>query len=143
MEEQLREYEQELKTREQKKAKRIHEVDNENDKYKITSHVHDEMGKLMHHDETGTACGKACLGMTTEAGGGGWLDPELCAKARREEVEYFRRHKMYTRVSRETALAETDKSHPGKPSVRARRVAQGVEDTQGQNSTPRRSRWRR
>ena len=28
---------------------------------------------------------------------GGWLDPELCAKARREEVEYFRRHNMYER----------------------------------------------
>ena len=32
---------------------------------------------------------------------GGWLDPELCAKARREEVEHIRRHKMYVRVPRE------------------------------------------
>ena len=66
---------------------------------------------------------------------GGWLDPELCAKARREEVEYIRRHKMYKRVSRETCLrktgkalirtgwAETDKGQPGKPNVRARWVA--------------------
>ena len=63
----------------------------------------------------------------------GWLD--LCAKARREEMEYIRRHKMHTRVSRETCLretgtapiktgwAETDKGQPGKPDVRARWVA--------------------
>ena len=66
---------------------------------------------------------------------GGWLDPELCAQARREEVEYIRRHKMYTRVPRETCLretgkapiktgwAETDKRQPGKSNVRARWVA--------------------
>ena len=64
-----------------------------------------------------------------------WLDPELCAKARREEVEYIRRHKMCTRVSREACLretvkvpiktgwTETDKRQPGKPIVRARLVA--------------------
>ena len=64
-----------------------------------------------------------------------WLDPELCAKARREEVEYIRRHKMYVRVPREVCLretgkapiktgwAETDKGQPGKANVRARRVA--------------------
>ena len=63
---------------------------------------------------------------------GGWLDPELCAKARREEVEYIRRYKMYVRVPREVCLreagkapiktgwAETDKGQPGKPNVRAR-----------------------
>ena len=65
---------------------------------------------------------------------GGWLDPELCAKARREEVEveYIRRHKMYVRVPREVCLheigeatiktgwAETDKGQPGKHNVRAR-----------------------
>ena len=45
----------------------------------------------MHHDEQellskweGWHCGENI---------GGWLDPELCAKARREEVEYIRRHK--------------------------------------------------
>ena len=66
---------------------------------------------------------------------GGWLDPELCAKARREEVEHIRRHEMYTRVPREvcpretenapikTRWAETDKGQPGKPKVRARWVA--------------------
>ena len=66
---------------------------------------------------------------------GGWLDPELCAKARRDEVEHICRHKMYTRVPREacpretgrapikTGWAETDKGQPGKPKVRARWVA--------------------
>ena len=41
---------------------------------------------------------------------GGWHDPELCAKARREEVEYIRRHKMYVRVPREVCLHETGKA---------------------------------
>ena len=66
---------------------------------------------------------------------GGWLDAELCAKERGEEVEYIRRHKMYTRVTREvcpretgrapikTGWAETDKGQPGEPRVRARWVA--------------------
>ena len=71
-----------------------------------------------------SACGKDGMGTTTK---GGWLDPELCAKARREEVEYIRRHKMYTRVPRDVSLrdgwAETDKGQPGKPNVRARWVA--------------------
>ena len=64
------------------------------------------------------------------------LDPELCAKARREEVEYIRRHKMYVRVPREVCLREAGKGtpsrqrgrrptreQPGKPDVRARCVA--------------------
>ena len=51
--EQLREDEQELKTREQKKAKdakSIRGIVSEN-KNKGTSHVQDEMENLMHHDE--------------------------------------------------------------------------------------------
>ena len=52
MEEQLREDKQELKTREKKKkakdAKRIRGIFHEN---KGTSHVQDEMEKLMHHDK--------------------------------------------------------------------------------------------
>ena len=54
-------------------------------------------------------------------------------KARREEVEYIRRHKVYTRVEtclRETGNAhikagsvETDNGQPQKPNVRARWVA--------------------
>ena len=75
----------------------------------------DEMEKLMHHDEC-SACRE-------------WLDLGLCAKARREEVEYTHRHKMYTGVPREVCLretgeapiktgwAETDKGQPGMPNV--------------------------
>ena len=51
-----------------------------------------EMEKLMHHDE------QELLSL--------WL----CAKARREEVEYIRRHKMYTRVPREVCLRETGRA---------------------------------
>ena len=63
----------------------------------------------------------------------------MCAKARREEVEYIRRHKMCTRVSgemclRETGRApiktgweETDTGQPGKPNVCARWVAKEYE----------------
>ena len=65
----------------------------------------------------------------------GWLDPELCAKARREEVEHIRHHKRYTRECKERrscvrrrkhpsgGWVETDKGQPGKPNVRARWVA--------------------
>ena len=76
--------------------------------------------------------GRVALGIQQRRGG---VDPELCAKARREEVEHIRRHKMYTRVRREVCLhetgkvpiktewAETDKGQPGKPNVHARWVA--------------------
>ena len=127
-EEQLREDKQELKTQEQKK-KAMGIVD-EN---KGTSHVQDEMGEIQCTTRAGTAqlVGRAHW----DDNKGGWLDIDLCAKARREEVEYIRRHKMYTRVSRETCQketgkapiktgeAETDKGQPGKPNVRARWVA--------------------
>ena len=87
----------------------------------------------MHHDEQELL--SVWEGWLWDDNQGGWLDPELCAKARREEVEYIRRHKMYTNVSREACLretgrapiktgwAETDKGQPGKPNVRARWVA--------------------
>ena len=55
----------------------------------------------MHHDE------KALLSFWRWADTkGGWLDPELCVKARREEVEYIRHHMVHTRVPRETCLRE-------------------------------------
>ena len=53
-----------------------------------------------------SACGE---GWHWDDNKGVWLDPELCARARREEVEYIRRHKMHTRVSREVRLRETVK----------------------------------
>ena len=55
MEEQLRDDQQELKTREQKKkakdARRIRGIVHENDKNKRTSHVQDEMVKTHVQDE--------------------------------------------------------------------------------------------
>ena len=86
----------------------------------------------MHHDEQVLSVWE---GWHSDDCKGGWLDLELCARARREEVEYIRRHKMYTRVSRETCLretgrapiktgwAETEKGQPGQPNMRARWVA--------------------
>ena len=92
------------------------------------------MGKLMHHDEQELlSVWEGCHWDDNK--GGGRLDSELCAKARREEVEYIRRHKILTSVPREACLrdtgkapirtgrAETDKGQPGKNHVRARWVA--------------------
>ena len=105
----------------------------DNDKIKGTSHVHGEMGNsCTTMNRHCSPCGKAGIGMTTEAGG--WT--RSCAP--RHDVRRwsaFHRHKMYTRVPRETCLcetgkapiktgwAETDKGQPGKPNVRARSVA--------------------
>ena len=137
VEEELGEEQQELKTREKKKkakdAKRIRGTVHENDNNKGTSHVQDEMEKLVHHDDQELFSVRE--GWHWDDNKGEWLDLELCAKARRVEVEYIRRHKMYTRVSRETCLretakapiktrwAESDKGQPRKRNVRARWVA--------------------
>ena len=51
----------------------------------------DEMVQLVHHDEQGLL--SLWEGWHWDDNKGGWLDPELCAKAGREEVEYIRRHK--------------------------------------------------
>ena len=102
-------------------------------------HVQDEMRKLTHHDD------QALLSLwqgwhwyDTE---GGWLEPEVCARARREEVEYIRHHKKNTRVPRDTFLretgkaliktgwVETDQGHPGKANVRVRWRAKGKRHT--------------
>ena len=91
---------QELKTREQKKkakdAKRTRGTVHENDKNKGTSHVQDEVWKLMHDDEQELL--SLWEGCCWDDNKGGELDPELCAKASGEEMEYIRRHKMYTKV---------------------------------------------
>ena len=82
-------------------------------------------GKVRHHDE------QELLSFWWHWGDnfGGCLDLELCAKARREEAEYVRRHKMHTGFPRETCpretakaptktgWAETDKGQPGKPNA--------------------------
>ena len=123
--------------REQKKkakdAKRIRGIVHESDKSKGTSHAQEEMEKLMLHDEQELL--SLWEGWQWNDNNGGWLDPELCAKARREEVDHIRRYKICTRVSREVCLcetgkapintgwAETDKGQSGKPNVRARWIA--------------------
>ena len=137
MEEQLKEDQQEPETREHQRkvedAKRIRRTVRENNKNKHLSHVQSEMGKLMHYDEQELL--SVWDAWHWDDNKGGWLDPNLCAQARREEVEYIRRDKMHKRVSRETCLretgkapiktgwAETDKGQPGKPNARARWVA--------------------
>ena len=115
--------------------KKIRGIVHENDKNKRMSHVQNEMKKLTHHDEKELL--SVWEGWHWDDNTGGWLDPELCAKAKREEVEYIRRHTMYTRVSREKCLretvkapiktgwAETDTGQPRKSNVRSR---EGIQD---------------
>ena len=97
MEEQLKLDQQELETQEHQKkvedAKRICRICHENDKSKSLSHVRNDMGRLMHHDELELL--SVWEGWHWDDNKDGWRDPELCAQARREEVEYIRRHKMY------------------------------------------------
>ena len=80
MEEQLRQDQQELMAREQKKrakdAKRIRGIVHAN---KGTCHVQNEMGKLTHHDEQELL--SLWEGWHWDDKKGGWLDLELCAKA--------------------------------------------------------------
>ena len=108
MEEQLQqEPETWVQRRKTEDAKRIRGIVHENDKNKRMSYVQNEMEKLMHHDEQELL--SVWEGWHWDDNTGGWLDPELCAKARREEVEYIRRGAKYTRVSREVCLRETGK----------------------------------
>ena len=70
--------------------------------------MQNEMGRLKLRDEQELL--SVWEGWHWDDNKGGWLDLELCAQARREEAEYIRRHKMYTRVTRETCLRETGKA---------------------------------
>ena len=83
MEEQLREDEQDLKTREAKKevkdAKRIRGIFHANDKNKGTGRVLGEMENLMHHDEQELL--SLWEGWHCDDHRGGCLDLELFAKA--------------------------------------------------------------
>ena len=88
-------------------ANKICGITRENAENRGLSLVEAEMGKLMHQDEQELL--SAWEGWHWDDNKGGWLDPELCAKARREEVEYVRRHKMYVRVPGEVCLRETGK----------------------------------
>ena len=70
--------------------------------------MQDELGKLMHHEQELL---RLWEGWHWDDNKGGWrLDPEVCVKARREKVEYVRRHMMYTSVTREARLRETGKA---------------------------------
>ena len=88
IEEQLEKDKQELEMREQRKraedANRTCSIINEDAENKGLSLVEAEMGKLMHQDEQVLL--SAWEGWHWHDNKGGWLDPELCAKARREEV---------------------------------------------------------
>ena len=80
-----------------------------NDKNKRTHHVQDEIGNVIHQNEQSfSACGKGGIGMTPKVDG--LTLSQLCAKARREEVQYIRHQKMYTRVPRVTCMRETGKA---------------------------------
>ena len=79
-----------------KDAKRIRGIVHDDNKNKRLSRVQNEMENLMF---------SVWEGCHWDDNKGGWLDLELCARARREEVEYIR-HQMYTRVSSETCLRE-------------------------------------
>ena len=106
-------------------ANRICSIIHENAENKGLSLVEAEMGKLLHQDKQELL--RAWEGWHWDDIKDGWPDPELCAKARREEVEYIRRHKTNVRVPREVYLRETgrppSRRQPGKPNVRARWVA--------------------
>ena len=91
IDEQLKKDKQELEMREQRKRAE--------DANRICSIIN---GKLMHQDEQELL--SVWEGWHWDDNKGVWLDSELCAKARREEVEYIRRHKMYVRVPQRGVL---------------------------------------
>ena len=101
--------------REQRKraedANRICSIVHENAENTGSSLVEAEMVKLMHQDEQELL--SAWEGWHWDDNKGGWLDPELCAKARREEKEYIRRHKMYARGPREVCWRKPTKDSQG------------------------------
>ena len=91
IEEQMKEGDPELNTWEKMKvsdAKRLRRIIHESDRSEKMYRVQNDMGKLMHHDV------QALLSLWQvwhwDDAKGGWLDPGLYAKARREEVEYIR-----------------------------------------------------
>ena len=108
MEEQLKKDEQELMTRERRKkakdAQKIRGSVHENDQRKGTIHAHDEMAKLMRHEEQELLSLWGGGGLTTKAGG-------LTSSHARRKGPIKR------------GWAETDKGRTEKPNVRARSVA--------------------
>ena len=90
-------------------ARRIRRIVHEINWNKDWVRVQSEMGKFMHHDEQELL--SVWEGWHWDDNKGGWLDPELCAKAGREEVEYIRRHKMHTRVQRNVLTLNRKGTH--------------------------------
>ena len=111
MEEQLKEDEQELMMWEQRKkskdAKRIRGIVHENDRNNRTSLAHDEMGYLVHHDEQELL--SLWEGWHWDDNKGGWLDPELCAKAWRRRWSTFVASTCTREFPGETCSRETGK----------------------------------
>ena len=112
MDEQSKEDQQELETRKKKRnvedAKRTRGIVRENDKNKDLSHVHSEMGNLMHHDEQELLSVWEGWHWKTKVGG---LIRSCALKPGERKKEYIRRrHRMYTRVSRGTCLRETGRA---------------------------------
>ena len=66
----------------------------------------------MHHDEQELL--SLWEGWHWDDNKGGWFDSGLCAKARREEVEYIRRHMMYMGVPRERRACARRRRHPSR-----------------------------
>ena len=133
---------QELEMRERRKraedANRMCGITHENAENKGLSLVEAEMGKVVHQDEQELL--SVWDGWHWDGNKGGGLDPELCAKARREEVEYIRRHKMYVKVPRETCAHAKLERPPSRrcaqrqgaarEAKRAREMGrQGIQDT--------------
>ena len=125
-EEQLREDLDGLETHEQKKktedAKRMRGIVHNNNKNRRLSRVQKEMGNLMHHDEQELL--SVWEGWHWDDNKGERPDLELCAKARREEVEYIRCHKTHTRSPGKLAPVRLE-GHSGQDGRRRTRDNQG------------------
>ena len=114
MEAQFREDQQDLKTREQKRKAEVQRgyagLLMKMTGTKRTSHVQDEMRKLMHHDEQDLlSLWEGCHWDDIKKAGG--LIQNCAPRKDVQTVECIRRHRMYTRVSREVCLRETGR-HP-------------------------------
>ena len=77
-------------------AKRIRGIVHGNHKNEKLSRVQNEMEKLTHHDEQELL--SIWEGWRWDDNKGEWLVPELCAKARREEVQGFPEKRAYVKL---------------------------------------------
>ena len=122
-------------------TKRLRGIVHEAERSEGMDRVQTELGKLMGHDEQTLL--SLWQGWRWDDAKGGWLDPDLCAKARREEVEHTRRHKVYTRVLRETCFRETGKAPISTGPVELTKGSQGSPTYArgGSRRTSRPTRW--